>query len=236
MRFPRVLTVIALVFVALSSSRAANNSHDEWILLVGGPSMHQWEQYKAQPHDHWWANFVHAARLRTEQIRATQGPNAKITWLVYKQGYVDRAKQEKQDLLGFIESIHEKFGVNVVYFGNGPDVINYLNRGQDRSRVKIGGFEYFGHSNRACFMFDYSSNLDSASKSWLHENDFVRIDRRDFARAPYIKSWGCHTGEEMSEKWYNATGTHMIGAIGKTQFMMEELPILSSQGGQWVQF
>jgi len=50
----------------------------------------------------------------------------------------------------------------------------------------------------------------------------------------YIRSWGCHTGEEMSKKWYNATGTHMIGAIGKTQFMMEELPILISEDGKWV--
>jgi len=26
----------------------------------------------------------------------------------------------------------------------------------------------------------------------------------------------------------------MIGAIGKTQFMMEELPILCSEDGRWV--
>jgi len=26
----------------------------------------------------------------------------------------------------------------------------------------------------------------------------------------------------------------MIGALGKTQFMMEELPILISEGGKWV--
>jgi len=26
----------------------------------------------------------------------------------------------------------------------------------------------------------------------------------------------------------------MIGAIGKTQFMMEELPILTSDDGRWV--
>ena len=33
---------------------------------------------------------------------------------------------------------------------------------------------------------------------------------------------------------YRATGVKMIGALGKTQFMMEELPILTSQGGKWV--
>jgi hypothetical protein len=42
-----------------------------------------------------------------------------------------------------------------------------------------------------------------------------------------VKSWGCHTGEEMSKYWHAATGTRMWGAIGKTQFMDEELPILS---------
>ncbi len=236
MRFPRILALLLLALAASRLEAAAPNSNDESILLVGGPSMHQWEQYKAQPHDHWWANFVHAARLRTEQLRAQNGPQAKITWLVYKQGYVDRARQEHQDLLGFIESVRDKFGIKLVYFNNGMDVINYLNRGQDRSRCKVADFEYFGHSNKACFMFDYSNNLDSASKSWLHENDLVRIERRIFSRAAYVKSWGCHTGEEMSQRWFNATGTHMIGAIGKTQFMMEELPILTSQGGQWVQF
>ena len=235
MRFPRLLTLL-LLCLAFSRLQAAPSQNDEYILLVGGPSMHQWEQYKAQPHDHWWANFIHAARIRTEQLRAQVGPAPKITWLVYRQGYLDRGTQEHQDLIAFINSVRDKFNLNLVWFGNGINVIEYLNKGQDRSRCKVADFEYFGHSNRACFMFDYSSNLDSASKSWLHENDLVRIERRIFTRAPYVKSWGCHTGEEMSQKWYNATGTHMIGAIGKTQFMMEELPILTSENGQWVQF
>ena len=109
-----------------------------------------------------------------------------------------------------------------------------MNNGQPRDQVKIVGFEFFGHSNRACFMFDYSNNIDSACKSWLHENELTKISRRAFARGAYVKSWGCHTGESMSKKWYAATGTHMIGAIGKTQFMMEELPILISEDGRWV--
>ena len=58
-------------------------------------------------------------------------------------------------------------------------------------------------------MFDYSNNIDSACKSWLHENDLKQINRRAFARGAYVKSWGCHTGESMSKKWYAATGdTH----------------------------
>ncbi len=233
MRFPRILLIFVLL-LAFSARAHAVTNNNEWILLVGGPSIHQWEQYKAQPHDHWWANFVHAARLRTDQLRLELGPDAKITWLVYKQGYIDRASQEHQDLLSHIESVRDKSHLNLVWFNRGPEVINYLNGGQNRERVKVAGFEYFGHSNKACFMFDYSSNLDSASKSWLHESDLTKIDRRIFAHGVYAKSWGCHTGEEMSKKWYAATGTHLIGAMGKTQFMMEELPILSSQDGRWV--
>jgi hypothetical protein len=228
------LLLVILLTQLLGRSAFAGAANKEWIIVVGGPSLYQWEHYKVYPHDHWWANFVRAARIRTEQLRGELGPDAKITWLVYKQGYLDRAQQEHQDLVGFIDSVRDKYSLNLVYFHGGAEVINYLNSGQSRDGMKIGGFEYFGHSNRACFMFDYSNNIDSACKSWLHENELTKIDRRDFARGAYVRSWGCHTGESMSKKWYRATGTHMIGAIGKTQFMMEELPILISDGGKWV--
>jgi hypothetical protein len=232
MGFIRRLSFLLVLLLLLGGSALAANG--EYIMVVGGPSMYQWEKYKVYPHDHWWANFVHAARLRTEQVRAQLGPDARMTWLVYKQGYLDRATQEHQDLTGLIDSVREKFNLNLVWFHAGSEVIDYLNNGQPRNRVKIAGFEYFGHSNRACFMFDYSNVLDSASKSWLHENELSKIDRRAFAHGAYVRSWGCHTGESMSKKWYRATGTHMIGAIGKTQFMMEELPILTSTDGKWV--
>jgi hypothetical protein len=232
MGFIRRLSFLLVLLLLLGGSALAADG--EYIMVVGGPSMYQWEKYKVYPHDHWWANFVHAARLRTEQVRAQLGPDARITWLVYKQGYLDRATQEHQDLIGLIDSVREKFNLNLVWFHAGSEVIDYLNNGQPRNQVKIAGFEYFGHSNRACFMFDYSNVLDSASKSWLHENELSKIDRRAFAHGAYVRSWGCHTGESMSKKWYRATGTHMIGAIGKTQFMMEELPILTSTDGKWV--
>jgi len=226
----RLLLICAVSIFALASKAAPPPG--EYIILVGGPSIYQWEKYKVYPHDHWWANFVRAARLRTEQVRSQLGPDAKITWLVYKQGYLDRAKQENKDLISLIDSVREKFNLNLVWFHAGSEVIDYLNNGRDQ--MKITGFEYFGHSNRACFMFDYSNNIDSACKSWLHEDELTKINRRDFARGAYVRSWGCHTGESMSKKWYRATGTHMIGALGRTQFMMEELPILVSQGGKWV--
>lgn len=225
------LLALVLTTDIWGASRPAN---DEWIIVVGGVSLHQWEKYKEEPHDHWWANFVHAARIRTEQLRAQLGPDAKITWLVYKPGYVDRGKQEGQDLIANINSVRDKYNLRLIYFNHGTEVIDYLNHGEPRSQVKIAGFEYFGHSNRACFMFDYSNVVDSSSKCWLHESELSKIDRHAFSKGAFVKSWGCHTGEEMSKEWHAATGVRMWGALGKTQFMDEELPILTSAGGKWV--
>ena len=138
---PSHVKKIALLLAALTltfavAKPAAAEVTPEYVLLIGGPSLMQWEKYKgANAHDHWWANFVRAGRIRTEQLRAKFGPDAKITWLVYKQGYVDRAAQEKQDLLGFLDSVRDAFNLNLVYFHDGTDVINYLNNGQPRDQV-----------------------------------------------------------------------------------------------------
>jgi len=233
----RLLPLLLLLGLFLvPQAPAAGPTNGEYIMLVGGPSLMVWEKYKQQPHDHWWANFVRAARIRTEQIR-TEAPDAKITWLIYRQGYKDRAVQEKQDLFAFIDSVRDKFNLNLVYINNGKDVISYLNNGQPRDSLKVADFEYFGHSNAKCFMFDYSSNIESACKSWLHEDELKKINGRVFARGAFVKSWGCHTGESMSRKWLAATGVPMWGVIGKTQYMMDELPIIVPDKGiapKWV--
>src|SRR4030095_2537128 len=200
-----LIAMVAIVFSQAISAAAAKIPQGEWIIVVGGVSMHQWEQYKAQPHDHGWANFVHAARIRTQQLRAELGDNALITWLVYKPGYVARSKQDGVDLIANINSVRDTYNLHLVYFDKGSQVINYLNSGQPRTELKIAGFEYFAHSNRACFMFDYSNVVDSCSKAWLHEKELTQIDRRAFAKGAFVKSWGCHTGEEMSSYWHAAT-------------------------------
>jgi len=200
----------------------------------------EWEKYKGpEAHDHWWANFVHASRIRMEQLRQQGGPDAKITWLVYKTGYVKRQAQDKQDLLGFIKSVADKFNAKLIWFEKGQEIIDYLNTGQDRGEVKIADFEYFGHSNKACFLFDYSNEVDSASKAWLHETDLVKLKHGLFTRDAFCKSWGCHTGESMSALWRRATGQRMIGAIGSTDYSGSDAPGwhpgLGSSNGRWVQ-
>lgn len=231
-----MLRAILLIFLAgtLSAMAAAQK---EFILLSGGPSLVEWEKYKAAPHDRWWGNFIRAARVRIEEIRKQQGPDAQITWLVYKQGYVRRgARQDNADLIGNILSVRDKYNVNLVWIGSGSDVINYLNAGRPRGQVKIANFEFYGHSNRACWMFDYSNEVDSGSKSWLHENELSKLHRGLFTKDALVKSWGCHTGESMSKAFRQATGKRMIGAIGKTNYADGHLrgwvPALS-EGARW---
>jgi len=174
--------------------------------------------------------------VRIQEIQK-KTPGAKITWLVHRPSYQRRAvRQDKSDILGNITSVRDKYGVNLVWFDQGQEVIDYLNQGKPRDRVKIANFEFYGHSNRACFMFDYSNEIDSGSKSWLHESELSRIHRGLFTRDAFIKSWGCHSGESMTKKWRRATGKKMIGAIGKTDYANGHLrnwvPGLS-QGSRW---
>jgi hypothetical protein len=201
----------------------------EYVSIVGGVSLHMWEKWKAAPHDGWWMNFVRAARIRLNEIQ-TANPSAEITWLVYRPAYQTRGQQDSRDYLSDIRSIHDAYHIRLIFFDRTSEVIDYLNQ---RSKP-ICDLEYFGHSNKACWMFDYSNNIDSASKVWLHEKDLGQIKRGIFAKNAFVKSWGCHSGESFSKKFASATGGKMIGAKGKTQYMDEELPILSSAGGYWV--
>jgi hypothetical protein len=227
----------ALILLLVCAAPLLAQVQKEYILVSGGPSLMEWEKYKAAPHDIWWGNFIRAARVRIEELRRRHGPDARITWLVYKPGYARRAaRQDHSDLIGNITSVRDKYGVNLVFFDRTDQLINYLNAGQPRNQVKIANFEFFGHSNRACFMFDYSNEIDSASKVWLHEKELKKIHRGIFTRDALVKSWGCHTGESMSREWKNATGRKMIGAMGKTNYADGHLrgwvPALSP-GARW---
>src|SRR2546421_7433306 len=64
-----LLLLILLGLLLVRQVPAATPLNGEYVLLVGGPSLMVWEKYKLQPHDHCWANLIHAARIRTAQIR-----------------------------------------------------------------------------------------------------------------------------------------------------------------------
>src|SRR4030095_10321110 len=76
----RLLLVFFLSMFALGS-QAASPVSGEYIILVGGPSMYQWEKYKTYPHDHWWANFFLAERLRHGQFHNGPLPHLNVSFL-----------------------------------------------------------------------------------------------------------------------------------------------------------
>jgi len=231
--------LFALLLVICLSSVAAAQAREtrEYIIVSGGPALVEWEKYKPQPRDIWWGNFIRAARVRIQQIQKERGEDAAITWLVYRPAYVRRAqRQDNVDLLSHITSVRNTYGINLVWFETTRQLVDYLNAGQPRDRVKIANLEIYAHSNKAAFLFDYSNEIDTASKVWWHENDLHRVRRDIFTRDAFIKSWGCHSGESFSKKWRAATGKPMIGAVGKTNYADGHLrgwvPALNP-GGRW---
>lgn len=228
------LTLVSMSTAQLSAASPAEPATPgERIIVSGGVSLWVWEKWKSNPHDNWWANFVRAARIRIAQIRESD-PNAKITWLVYRPAYVSRGRQDNRDYTNLITSVRDAFNVRLMWFDNTDQLINYINAGQSRDTVKISNLEFFGHSNKACLMFDYSNIIDSGSKCWLHEKEFGKIRRGIFTSDALVRSWGCHTGESMSQKFRSATGVPMWGLTGKSQYLTEELPIPASVSGRWV--
>ena len=216
------------------AAQPAISPNDEYLILSGGPSLMLWEKWKNPPHDKWWLNFIRAAELRIRELEAQGVAPGQITWMVYRPAYETRSKQEGQDLTAAIGTLRQSLGCKLKFFRSTSEVIGYLNGGQPRARVKIADFEYFGHSNTACWLFDYSNHIDSASKVWLHEDELGQINPGIFARGANVKSWGCHTGESMSRKFRRVCGVKMWGATGRTQYMTEELPVLATpEDSKW---
>lgn len=226
-----VLSFLAMLWLAPVADAQVTG---EYILVSGGPATRKFEDLRAPgtQHDRWWGNFIRPARMRIEAIQA-RDPNAMITWLVYRDAYVRRSSDDKRNLTALVESVRDKFHVRLLWFDSGSQLINYLNHGQNRSRLPICNFEFFGHSNKYCFMFDYSGVIYGASTAWLHEKELSRINRGIFTRDAFCKSWGCHTGESMSRAWKRATGVPMWGAIGKTDYSNPDGGVRLSFGGRW---
>jgi len=213
----------------------------EYLILSGGPALREWEKLRVRrdQHDKWWGNFIRPSRVRIAQIRDTHGPSAQITWMVHRPSYVARAREEGGPYIDNILSVQRKYGCKLIWFTSGDEVINYINRGQNRGRVKIANLEFFGHSNKYCWMFDYSNSATAVSDSWIHAQDLHKIDSRAFNKDAFCKSWGCHTGEAMSSIWRKHVGVPLIGAVGKTDYRWiskagGKLPDLSP-GGRWSQ-
>jgi len=227
------LCLFAIV-LSLAPSLLSANEH---LFISGGPALRYFERHKVNTHDRFWGNFIHAAVLRHKEIAPSIPPGDTFTWLVFRPAYATRTPEAQTDLIAETERRIRPTGAKIIWFNNRDELIQYLNHGQDRSKVKIARLEYFGHSNKRNWMFDYSNRLDGAVAEplCLHIDHLRQIKSSIFARGAYTRSWGCHSGEEYSAAWLRATGVRMLGAVGKTDYSGGGIPTISTPGGYWTQ-
>ena len=241
--FLRFLLLALLGFTAVPGTASAqrNYAQEEYVILSGGPALRYWEEYRApkDQHDRYWGNFIRAARIRIDQLRAQHGPALNITWLVYRPAYESRQQEDAVKRPQYlcttaeITTLAAERGVRLLWFNNTNFVISYLN---NRGGRKMSGFEFYGHSNKYCFLFDYSNDILGVSSCYLHCADLRRLHRGLFTRDALVQSYGCHTGEYMSRIWKKYTGYPMIGASGKTDFSaIKDNVTLPTVNGRWVQ-
>jgi hypothetical protein len=230
-----IIAFVALLGWGTLSASAQTGPSGEYIVLTGGPALRFMEHGKVASHDMYWFNFVDASVIRLTELKSEAPPNVLVTWLVYRPAYASRSQELGMDLLSQLRAKATQLGVNLLWFDDKDQLINYLNKGQDRHVMKIASFDYFGHSNKACFLFDYSNTIDTMSIAFLHVRDLRKISSRDFSPNAVCKSWGCHSGEMYSQWWKNQFDVAMIGAIGKTDFSHGGLPVLSNASGRWSQ-
>ncbi len=218
---------IVLIFFLL-----AGWSHADHVIVTGGPALRKWENYrvKQDQHDRWWANFVRASTLRIAEIRKAYGADSPIVWMVYQPSYQARGREDGKPYTTWITEQASKRRATLVWFNSSGSFLQQLN---SRPRGSVKSFDFFGHSNRHAFMFDYGSDIMAASTSWLHERDLPRIKSSIFDRNAYCKSWGCHTGESMSAVWKNATGVTLEGAKGPTLYNNVGHGQMPSVRGSW---
>lgn len=218
--------------VLLASLLAAYPCRADHVIVTGGPALRKWENLRVQPdqHDRWWANFVRASTLRMAEIRQAYGPDAPLVWFVYQPGYQTRGREDAQPYTSWISKLAAERRATLVWFSSGSGFIQSLN---SRPRGSIETFDFFGHSNRYAFMFDYGNEIMAASTAWLHERDIPRIKGSVFNRNAYCKSWGCHTGESMSLAWKRSTGVPLEGAKGPTDYTVLSQGRLPEVRGSW---
>ena len=223
---------LILLVLSLAGSAFANDI----VLISGGPALRAHERFKTASHDKYWGNFIDSALARVGELRKELGPGDRLTWLVFRPGYVTRGDDDKQDYFKIIEERGQKHGLAPVYFDNKNQLFTLLRRDGSQERPKISRLEYFGHSNKKCWMFDYSNRVDGGAIEPLvvHVDDLENISGSSFTPNATCVSYGCHSGEEFSQRWRMVVRRPMVGAIGKTDYSDGGMPKLSEgKGGSW---
>lgn len=224
------MNIWSLLFVLLF---ALPTSAKEHVILCGGPALRKWENLRVERdrHDRWWANFIRASTMRMDEIRTAYGEQSKITWIVYRGSYILRAREDGKPYTTWITEQATKRNARLIWIRTGKQAINAINGRPNRSIIS---FDFFGHSNKHCFMLDYGSEVMAVSAAWIHERDLGKIRRGAFSKNAHCQSWGCHTGESMSKVWRSTLGITLVGAHGKTDYSTLSFGRLPTVNGSWI--
>lgn len=202
------------------------------VIVTGGPALREWEDLRVpkDQHDRWWANFVRASTLRMAEIRLAYGSDAPLVWMVFRPGYETRGREDGKPYVQWITKLAADRRATLIWFNSTGGFIQALN---SRPRNSIETFDFFGHSNKYAFMFDYGNDIMGASTAWLHERELPRLKSSVFKRNAFCKSWGCHTGESMTVAWRRAVGVPLEGAKGATNYVVVGQGKMPSVSGTW---
>ena len=225
-----IFLLIVTIFLCYTPQKVSAGEH---VILAGGPALRKWEDLRVERdrHDRWWANFIRASTLRMDILREAYGPSAKFVWLVHKKGYAARATEDGKPYTKWIEEQAAKRNAKLIWISGSSSVIRAIN---SRPSSSIVTFDYFGHSNKQCFLLDYSSDIIGASTDWLHQKELYRLRSSVFAPSALCKSWGCHSGESMNYHWKQATGKELVGAQGKTDYSALSEGKMPYINGKWI--
>ena len=225
------LDPLLLLLFALSAQAS------EVILISGGPAVRSFEKFKSNSHDKYWGNFIDSALQRVKDLQKEGKNKDKVVWLVFRPSYLSRGREDGQDYLKILEERGALVGAQPIYFDNKNQLLLLLRRDGSIEKPKISRLEYFGHSNKKCWMFDYSNRIDGGALEplVLHVDDLSQISSSSFTPDAECISYGCHSGEEFSQRWRMIVGRPMIGAVGKTDYSDGGMPkITEGKGGTWV--
>lgn len=228
MNLKRTMLMAGMLFLPAMTSQAVE------VILSGGVALRGWEVLRGpEAHDRWWANFIRAATIRIEHIRK-ENPQAKIKWIVFRPAYVARGKEDKKDYVSMIKETAGKKKVQLIYVDTAEQTYKAINAA-GAGRDKITSFYYFGHSNAHAFMLDYSSDIMAASTHWMHEKDLAeRLNPKAFAPNANCWSYGCYTGNSMSQVWQKSLGVPLWGNTRYTRYQPVGWGELPEGSGSWV--
>ena len=227
---------LLLILCGLSLLGLPLQAHDV-VLISGGPALRSFEKFKKASHDKYWGNFIDSALTRAEELKKDLKPGDEIVWLVFRPSYTSRTAEDQSDYLKILEERGAKIGISPTYFDNKTQLFTLLRRDGSKEKPKISRLEYFGHSNKKCWMFDYSNRVDGGALEPLvvHVDDLDKISGSSFTPNAECVSYGCHSGEEFSQRWRMIVGRPMVGAVGKTDYSDGGMPKLSNgKEGAWV--